>query len=353
MPIKPSHLVAPIVHLVGPGKIKIINRQFAFSTGEGTPQRLDVNALRAIVCHGPVGVTDDAMLLLFQRGIEVSWVSRRNGRCRGRIVPAHTSQTNLRSLQHRAFVMPEFRLALARDCVTRKIQSQFEAARYYQQQRLPGIGPIISSLRQLTDRAAAAPDLPALRGVEGTASARWFEVLRQVVLPPFKFPGRVKRPPTDPVNALLSLGYTWLCNRVCGQIEATGLELNLGALHDDRPGRPSLACDLMEPFRVPAVDRWVLRQLNRSELTPDHFIQSNDNQAIAASEARPPAAVRLTREAFTKVLQSWEHHWLESKLSSSLELAIENLLGRIRSVDRVVHDISGEGGVSAESEPPY
>ena len=86
-----------------------------------------------------------------------------------------------------------------------------------------------------------------------TAALRCGQLLR----PPWRFVQRVRRPPTDPVNALLSLGYTWVLTRTVARCEAAGLEVNLGGLHDYRPGRPSLACDLMEPLRVPAVDRWV------------------------------------------------------------------------------------------------
>src|SRR5205085_1352949 len=71
--------------------------------------------------------------------------------------------------------------------------------------------------------------------------------------PPWTFPDRTRRPPTDPVKPLLSLGYTWLLGRVTARVEAAGYEPSLGGLHDYRPGRPSLGCDLIEPLRVPAV----------------------------------------------------------------------------------------------------
>ena len=106
-------------------------------------------------------------------------------------------------------------------------------------------------------------------GHRGQRQLRWFELLGRLLNPPWQFSRRVRRPPTDPVNALLSLAYTWLTNRATARIQAHGLEVALGALHEYHPGRPSLACDLIEPLRVPIVDRWLVKTCNRNEVAAD------------------------------------------------------------------------------------
>src|SRR4051794_19751513 len=100
-----------------------------------------------------------------------------------------------------------------------------------------------------------ATNADQVRGFEGAASAAWFAFLGGLFEPPWSFRARARRPPTDPVNALLSLGYTWLLNRMNARAEAAGYEIYLGGLHEYRAGRPSLGCDLIESLRIPAVDR--------------------------------------------------------------------------------------------------
>src|SRR5262249_6394669 len=143
---------------------------------------------------------------------------------------------------------------------------------HYQRQGAAAAGPVLQQLQQTAERCREATSLEQLRGLEGAASAAWFSLLGQLLRPPWQFPQRVRRPPTDPVNALLSLGYTWVLTRTVARAEAAGLEVNLGGLHEYRPGRPSLACDLMEPLRVPAVDRWLVQRLNQGEMTPADFV---------------------------------------------------------------------------------
>ena len=100
----------------------------------------------------------------------------------------------------------------------------------------------------------------------GRSLCPWFEFFGKLLLPPWQLSRRVRRPPTDPVNALLSLGYTLLLQRTLAACEAVGLDAALGSLHEYHPGRPSLACDLMEPLRVPAVDRWVIALCNQHRI---------------------------------------------------------------------------------------
>jgi CRISPR-associated protein Cas1 len=157
-----------------------------------------------------------------------------------------------------------------------------------------------------------------LRGFEGMAAKAWFAFVRAYIPPPFEFPGRQMRPPNDPINSLLSLGYTWVNTRVSAGIQAVGLDLGHAAYHAPRSGRPSLACDLMEPLRVPLVDRWVLLLCRRKSVQPDHFHTTSKG-------------VRLVRSRFPLVLQSFERHFHEQQGSKLLRSGVAWFRDQVRA----------------------
>ncbi len=314
----PTSLATPTAHLIGPGKLKVLNGRLAYSKGQGRPTRLDPTKLQTIVCYGNVGVTDDAMTMLFRNEIEVSWLSANGSRCRGRLARSSDRATALRVIQHRVLLDPAARLRLAGGIVVAKINSQSTAARHFQRHGDGQATAFRRQARQSCRAARAATDLDRLRGVEGFSSKALLALWGRRLAKPWSFPGRVRRPPTDPVNALLSLGYTWLINKVVARIQATGLEANLGALHELRPGRPSLACDLIEPLRVPIVDRWVLKRCNRGPLSPGDF------------EAVPDRGVRLKRHCFTDILSTWETDWLSLGHHRLLEGQVDDFVTNLR-----------------------
>lgn len=127
-----TSIATPVAHLVGPGKVKIINGQLAFTARGQGPLRLDPRALRTLLCYGPVGITDEAFQVLFRHEVEVAWMTAAGSRCRGRLVRANPSGATLRLLQHQAFSDPHGRLQWARHVVAAKVRSQQAAARHYQ-----------------------------------------------------------------------------------------------------------------------------------------------------------------------------------------------------------------------------
>ena len=321
----PATTVAtPIAHLVGPGKLRVINGRLAFSTAAGQPLRLDLRRLNEVYCYGKVTLTDEALRLLAAHHVEVALLSYHGLRCRGRLVQQTSSSTALRLIQYHLLHHPPARLALARQLVQQKITSQQQAARHYQRQGQKMAGPVRRQLGELLRRAEQAETLDQLRGLEGAASAAWFGLLAQLLRPGAGFPGRQRRPPRDPVNALLSLGYTLLLNRLIARIQARGLEPNLGALHDYAPGRPSLACDLIEPWRVPLVDRWVVAQWNQGAFAPEHFRHD------------PQHGVRLQEKHFPRALTNWEQFLQDKKSDTSLQNTIDQFCRRLREMAQLL-----------------
>ncbi len=300
-----SSIATPLAHLVGPGKLKVINEQLAFSTQKGEVIRLNPESLTTVMCYGEVGITDRAFQLLFKHNIEVAWLTPAGNRCKGRLVRSDPSSTVLRMAQHRTLAQPEPQLQIARAIVQGKIDSQLEALRHYQRHGHKSTAAIRTQLQDAHKSCDTADSLDQLRGLEGSSSAAWFRFFGELLCEPWVFEQRARRPPPDPVNALLSLGYTWLLTKAIARCEAKGFEIQLGALHAYRAGRPSLACDVIEPLRVPAVDRWVIPLLNRATIKLEDFEKENEG-------------FRLQPSIFPTILQSWEQHWLDRKLEAML-----------------------------------
>jgi CRISPR-associated protein Cas1 len=324
-----TQVATPIAHLVGPGSLAVTNGQLVYRQRGQESLRLQPESLRQVYCYGAVGVSEEAFVVLCHHGIEVAFLTPAGTRCKGRLVQSESSRTGLRRLQHRVFADEERVRQWAEVIVVAKIDSQLAAARHYQRHGLPNAGPSIDGLEAIRKRCRGAM-LESLRGYEGTATATWFGLLGQVLKEPWQFRERVRRPPTDPINALLSLAYTLVLNRTVARCEAAGLEVNLGALHDYRPGRPSLACDLMEPLRVPAVDRWVVMLCNQRGITPEDFVQEG-------------AGFRLHPDSFGRILWEWEKHWQKAKQEAELDGWVERLESWLRQGDQTVSESSAEG----------
>jgi CRISPR-associated protein Cas1 len=173
-----------------------------------------------------------------------------------------------------------FSIGVARAIVAGKIKNTRqvllrgarEAAEPVDGERLSKAAEHLTGALRIT---GAAEDLDALRGAEGEAAKTYFTVFRHLVKPEYRvdfdFEGRSRRPPKDPMNALLSFLYSMLMNDCRSSVEAVGLDPQLGFLHAVRPGRASLALDLLEEFRAYIADRLALTLVNRSQLTIADF----------------------------------------------------------------------------------
>jgi CRISPR-associated protein Cas1 len=152
-------------------------------------------------------------------------------------------------------------------------------------------------------------------GIEGEAAATYFSVFNTLIRDSgFQFNGRIRRPATDPVNALLSFTYSLITQECVSALMGVGLDPYVGFLHQDRPGRPSLALDLLEEFRAPWADRFVLTLFNRKQFQQKDFV----------SEAS--GAIRLTDDARKKMLVAFQerkqeeimHPYLDEKIAYGL-----------------------------------
>jgi CRISPR-associated protein Cas1 len=228
--------------------------------------------LEQLVLFGNVFLTPAAVSALLRRGIDTIFMSL-NGHYRGRLQPPLSKNITLRCEQFQKMSDAGFCLQAARSIVAGKIaNSRTVLLRLNRNREGLGLEDHIRNLKLLGQKAAEADDMEVLRGFEGRSAAVYFEGFSKGLLAEgVNFQKRVRRPPTDPVNALLSLGYTFLFNTVMAAVSLVGFDPYLGCLHSVEYGRPSLVLDLMEEWRSPVVDSLVLSLFNLRTLTPDDF----------------------------------------------------------------------------------
>ncbi len=256
------------------------------------PHRVD-----AIGMIGRAHMTTDATHLCLEKGIAVSWFSA-GGRLRGRLVPPGSKTAEARLAQYGLTRTPDAALELCRTFISTKLRNGAAVLSALRGNRpgRPSLGEAIRSLRKSADRSGRAGAAETLLGLEGDGAKTYFAALGGCFTSDITFSARVRRPPPDPANALLSFGYVLLANRLAGLLEAKGLDPYVGFLHAVRSGRPSLALDLIEELRHPIVDRFVLRICNRRQIRPDHF----------EPDPKRPGGINLNREALGIFFTAWE-----------------------------------------------
>jgi CRISPR-associated protein Cas1 len=236
-------------------------------------RRLPGRQVRAIYCYGAVQLTAQAVETCLELGIDVAYFSAA-GRFIGLLRGLPVSGVDARRGQYRLFELPGVRLKLAREVIRAKIHNQ----RVMLMRNADPPDRVLSLLAGFRDATERARDLTEMLGLEGNAAALYFEqfecMLKRREDWKFDWRGRNRRPPRDPVNALLSLGYSMLAKELTGVCYAVGLDPFLGFMHQPRYGRPALALDLMEEFRPLIADSVAISLINRGELGPEDFIRS-------------------------------------------------------------------------------
>lgn len=219
--------------------------------------------LDAVLIYGNVQVTTQALAELLEHGVELALLSA-GGKLRCQLTPPKARNVPLRMRQYEVAASEAACLPLARELVRGKIANQAAVLRRFRVNHPEAVDA--GDVAEL-ERAAAGVDraasLEILRGIEGAAAARHFRALAGMVPPELRFEGRSRRPPRDPVNALLSLGYVLAGNELQSLLDAMGFDPYLGFFHRLDYGRPSLALDLVKEFRAALVDRFVTGLFNR------------------------------------------------------------------------------------------
>jgi CRISPR-associated protein Cas1 len=250
----------------------------------------------SILCFGRISVSPFLMGYCGEQGINLSFYTE-YGKFLARMQGKQSGNVLLRRTQYRwaddvekstsiARLMVAAKIANARSVLMRELRNHGDNA---------SLQSTVEKLSTSIRRAQHAASVEEAMGIEGDAANSYFAVFNELIRGSgFEFCGRVRRPPTDPVNAMLSFAYSLITNESASALQGVGLDPYVGYLHKDRPGRTSLALDLLEEFRAPWADRFVLTLINRKQIQLSDFV----------TEAS--GAVRLTDDARKAVLTAWQ-----------------------------------------------
>lgn len=271
------HLLTTLYVTDHRARISASGTTLVLSAPDGRRSRIPLNALEAVLLLGHAQVTSDALAVCANRQIRIVALSR-SGKVRFMVGGATGGSVHLRLAQYRTAADADQALAISRAIVAGKLQN---ARRVLRQWSASGeslershLGDIVTTLEERLSRLPSTRDGDHIRGIEGDAARLYFQGLGHhlsasgVGLP---FLSRTRRPPRDPVNAVLSFAYALLVAKMCGALESVGLDPQVGYLHGVRSGRPSLALDLIEELRPAFADRVAMRLLTRRQLTKEDF----------------------------------------------------------------------------------
>lgn len=296
---------------------------------------LDVPLIKVdgLVIMGRSSISPAAIAELIDKKIPLTFLTN-NGKYIARLEPEMSKNIFVRNAQWKAAGESAQAVHVTQSFVRGKLKNYRQTLQ--QSQRRYAELDLNAGITQLTNAIASlekANSINSIRGLEGAGSAAYFGCFNQLIrVDDFNFTTRNRRPPIDPVNSLLSLGYSLLRHDIQGALNIVGFDPYLGYLHTERYGRPSLALDLMEEFRPLIVDAVVLTAINRRMLTPKDFISEPVSNAVSLTKDGLHTFLRLYQE---KKQDKFKHpvlqkqHTYQETFEIQARLLSKYLLGEI------------------------
>ncbi len=291
--------------------------------------KMPIHLLSGVVCFGVVTVTPPCMALCAENGVVVSFLSE-YGRFLARVVGPVSGNVLLRKAQYKASDDLLLSARIARRIVTAKVANSRTLLQRFcrdhsDSKNAATVRETVDNLSSVVNALKQEESLDVVRGREGDAARRYFGVFDHLIVTQkdeMQFRGRSRRPPLDPVNALLSFLYTMLVHDVTSACESVGLDPAVGYLHRDRPGRPGLALDIMEELRPVLADRLVLSLINRGQVKLADFCIGETG------------AVLLNNDSRKMILAAWQEKKREEFVHPFIEEKVE--LGQIAFVQALL-----------------
>ncbi|MFZ3373531.1 MAG: type I-C CRISPR-associated endonuclease Cas1c [Desulfitobacteriaceae bacterium] len=291
--------------------------------------RLPVHNLEGIVCFGFAGASPGLMHLCCERGVLLSFFTE-YGKFMGRITGKISGNILLRRNQYRWTENDLISVRLAKRFITAKIINSRAVLHRAVRDHPNAVDNklLISIMKSMADMARQldkAEDLNVIRGFEGQAASLYFSGFNQLILnqkDDFCMTGRNRRPPLDRINALLSFLYTLLTHEVVAALESIGLDPQAGFLHRDRPGRPSLALDVMEELRPHFADRLAVTLINRNQIDSNGFVIKENGAVVMDDKTRKEVLIAWQKRKQEEIM----HPYLEEKVSLGLVPYIQAML---------------------------
>jgi CRISPR-associated protein Cas1 len=283
--------------------------------------RVPIHNLESIVCFTYAGASPSLLGLCCERGVSLCYLSA-SGRFLARVTGPVSGNVLLRRRQYRLADNPDDAAAVASSFVAGKIHNSRSVLLRFLRDHQGGAGweKVSEAAAQLLEYGRAlrgCKDMDAIRGLEGDAARQYYAVFDSLITAQkegFRFQGRNRRPPLDAMNALLSFLYTLLSFDCASALESVGLDPQVGFLHRDRPGRQSLALDLMEETRPYLADRLALTLVNNSQVTPEGFVKKESGAVIMDDSTRKTVITAWQKRKQDEIV----HPFLEEKIPVGL-----------------------------------
>ncbi len=282
------------LYVVSPGRyLSLDGENVVISEDKKEIGRVPLHNLERIITFGASGASPALMGKCASEQRELVFMTR-NGKFLARAEGEISGNVLLRKKQYRIADSPEQSLSIARNMIAAKISNgHFALNRMIRDHKMRIDTELFEKksqyLYEASQSALTARDADSLRGIEGEASSVYFSVFDKMILQQnddFQFKSRNRRPPLDRVNAMLSFAYSLAAGMCCSALESVGLDPYVGFFHTDRPGRRSLALDLVEEFRVPMCDRFVLMMINKKMIGSSAFIVQESGAVLLNDEGR-------------------------------------------------------------------
>ena len=286
--------------------------------------QLPIHSIGHIFCFGNIMVSPQVMGFCGENGTGLSFFNM-FGRFQARVVGKQSGNVLLRRAQYRA--SDEQAVMIARSIIAAKLRSSRSLLMRHTRNHTATVqlSKVTGRIKQIIAELEVQSDLERIRGFEGEAASHYFAVFNELITSNangFILNGRTRRPPKDPVNAMLSFLYSVLGNEISGALQGVGLDPQVGFLHQERPGRDSLAQDILEEFRAYIVDRLVLTMINRQQVKMTDFTIDALGGVIMKDETR-----KLLIQAYqSKKQEVITHKFLNEKIEIGLLPHVQAML---------------------------
>ena len=295
--------------------IRRVGGRIVISKNNKNLREIPITQVEKIVVMGNVQITTQALHMVMEYGVSLSFLSY-GGRYIGQAVSESSKNIFLRLAQYERYQDSEARCEIARRIIDAKIQNQISVIEAYRWKEKQNWRDAIQKLDENRKKLSSKTNSSGMMGIEGICSSIYFSCFSQMLTCELNFSGRNRRPPKDPVNALLSLVYTFLTIEIENALENESFEPYLGFLHGIKYGRKSLALDLVEEFRQPVGDRLVLKLLNKRMLSEFDF-QWEERRGVI-----------LSKEGFQKFCKEFEC-WMSNE-KENFHTIILNQIGILK-----------------------
>ena len=310
--------------------VGIVEERFQVKLKDEILRSIPARTLEVIELFGNVQLTTQCMTRCLRDGINVIFYSTK-GSYYGRLIS--TNHVNVSRQRKQAELNQDelFKMTFSKKIITAKIHNQTTLLRRYARFREVDVTDAVNDLQRMVAGVNRTGAVEELMGYEGFAAKTYFKTLGKLIDKEFAFQSRTRRPPTDPFNSLISLGYSIILNEIYGKLEAKGLNLYFGFMHKDRENHPTLASDLMEEWRAVLIDSTALSMLNGHELLTNDFYIDDSSGAVLLNKDAFKKYIGKLEKKFQSDMNYLNYVDYEVSFRSAIDLQINRLVHAIEN----------------------